>query len=340
VEGFSLPEKRSDRVVLEANLDYWDKTRFPRLRRIVFDNTMSQRDAVEAVKNGQGRVDLVTGLRPVETMRVAQSPFAAVVKNRGAAGPLFGRFNMRKTGSPWTDVRLRQAVNLAINRADLVRYAANGNGVIIPALVPPGGFGYDPGLKPYPFDPAAARERLREAGYPNGLPILLIAPEAFRVQTTVVSKMLEQAGFQVQYQILDPSTYNKKTDLSQLDRPAEQQPWDIALYSDFDWSTIPAQLHRRLTGSGGGAWSTETTEIRQLYDLLLRTVDRDRQQDLIRQMERRTHDQAYLVFLYNPIPLYAVNKAVAFVPYSDGWLRLAETSVTDQHWSVRKAGNP
>ena len=270
---------------------------------------------------------------------MAQSPFAAVVKNRGAAGPVFGKFNMRKTGSPWIDARLRQAVNLTINRADLVRYAANRNGVVVPALVPPGGFGYDPGLKPYPFDPAKARERLREAGYPNGLPILLIASEAFKVQATVMSKMLEQAGFQVQHRVLDPATYTKKTDLSRLDQPAEQQPWDIAMASDYDWSAVPAQLHRGLAGFGAGAWGTETTEIRRLYGLLLRTVDREKQQDLIRQMERRTHDQAYLVLLYSPIPLYAVNKTVAFVPYPDGWLRLAETSVTDQHWSVRKSAN-
>ena len=35
-----------------------------------------------------------------------------------------------------------------------------------------------------------------------------------------------------------------------------------------------------------------------------------------------------------------MNKAVSFVPYPDGWLRFAETSVTDQHWSVRNAARP
>ena len=65
---------------------------------------------------------------------MAQSPFAKVVKNRGNLGFVFGQFNMRKAGSPWRDVRLRQAVNLAINREDLIRYAAKGNGVIVPAL--------------------------------------------------------------------------------------------------------------------------------------------------------------------------------------------------------------
>ena len=74
MEGFSLPDKRTDRVILEANSDYWDKARLPRLQRIIFDNTLAQHDAVELVKTGEGRVDLVSELSPLETLRVAQSP--------------------------------------------------------------------------------------------------------------------------------------------------------------------------------------------------------------------------------------------------------------------------
>jgi len=74
VEGFSLPDKRTDQVILEANLEYWDKTRLPRLQRIIFDNTLAQHDAVELVKTGAGRVDLVSELSPLETLRVAESP--------------------------------------------------------------------------------------------------------------------------------------------------------------------------------------------------------------------------------------------------------------------------
>ena len=63
--------KRSDRVVLEADPHYWDRTRMPRVKRIVFDNTLSQQEAVELVKTTEGRVDLVSGLRPLDTLRVA-----------------------------------------------------------------------------------------------------------------------------------------------------------------------------------------------------------------------------------------------------------------------------
>src|SRR6266446_1621779 len=90
VEGFSLPDKRADRVVLEANPEYWDKTRLPRLQRLIFDNTLAQHDAVELVKTSEGNVDLVSELSPLETLRVAESPFAKVVKNRDSRAGVYG----------------------------------------------------------------------------------------------------------------------------------------------------------------------------------------------------------------------------------------------------------
>ena len=337
VEGFSLPHKRSDRVVLEANTDYWDKSRFPRLQRIIFDNTLKQKDAVELVKTGEGQVDLVSELRPLDTLRVAQSPFAKVVKNRGSFLTVFGMFNMRSAGSPWRDIRLRQAMNFAINRADLIEYAAKGNGEIIPALVPAQAFGYNADLPPYPFEPLKARQLLRDAGYPEGRPLTLIAPEELEVQATVVSKMLEQVGLTVELYILDAGAYNQKIFLSHLDQPAEQQSWDIALnmYSDELNFSIYTRYHY-FALDGYNDWVTEEPELRQLYEQTLRSPGREQQRALLQQMERHTSEHAYFLFLYNPIQLYAVNKAVEFVPHVTTRPNLAETSVTDQHWSVRK----
>jgi len=337
VEGAAVPNQRPDRVVLEANLDYWNPHRFPRLQRIIFDNTLGQKEAVDLVKSGEGRVDLVTGLSPLETLRVAQSPFAKVVKNRGSLTAVFGLFNMRKPGSPWTDVRVRQAVNVAINREDFLRYATKGNGVITATLLPPRSSGYNPTLAPYPFDPDKARHLLREAGYAEGLAVTLIAPEELEIQATVVSKMLEQVGLTVQLQILDPVTYTQKTMLDRLDGPPEQQLWDIALtrltdpinFPMFEFYSIPAL-------NGPFDWIAEEPELWQLHAQFVRTVDQEQQQGLMHQMEQHVHAHAYFLFLYNPIGLYAVNKAVEFEPYVGALLRLHETSVTEEHWSVRK----
>jgi len=249
-------------------------------------------------------------------------------------------FNMRKADSPWRDVRLRQAANLAINREDLLRYAAKGNGVVLPALLPVQAFGYDPDLAPYAFDPDKTRALLREAGYPDGLALTLIAPATLQVQATVVSKMLEMGGFRVDFQVLDPVTYGQKTAISYLEQSPEQQTWDIALASNVpDVANFPVyMIYHNFALDGQFDWVLEQPELRQLYEQVLGTVHREQQQALLRQMERHTRDQAYFLFLYNPIKLYAVNKAVEFVPYVNGFLILAETGVMDQHWSVRQQG--
>jgi peptide/nickel transport system substrate-binding protein len=290
------------------------------------------------VKTGEGRVDLVSELSPLDTLRVAESPFAKVVKSRGALNTVFGAFNMVKTGSPWTDLRVRQAVNFAINREDLIRYAAKGNGMIIPALIAVQEFGYDPALAPYPFNPVKARQLLHDAGYPNGLAVTVIATQALEVQAMVISKMLEQVGFKAELHILDPGTFNQKTYLSHLDRPAAQQVWDIALFpGGVNVENFPVfEVYHYFALDGPQDWVIEQPELRRLYEQVLQTVDREHQQGLIRQMERHTAEQAYFLFLYNPIKLYAVNKAVEFVPYVSGVLKLDKTAVTEQHWSVRQ----
>jgi ABC-type transport system substrate-binding protein len=309
----------------------------PRVQRIVFDNTLSPKEALELVKTGEGRVDLVNELRPLETLRVAQSPFAKVVKRRGALVTVFGQFNMRQAEGLWREVRLRQAVNYAINREDLIRYATRGNGVIIPALVAERAVGYDPDLAPYPFAPGTAQQLLREAGYPSGRPLVLIAPEDLEVQATVVSKMLEQVGLTVELQLLDAATYTAKTNLGRLEQPPEQQRWDIALWSRLDSLNFPPfNLYNILALDGANDWVIEEPELRQLYEQVLSAMDWEQQQGLIRQMERHTREQAYFLFLYNPIGLYAVNKAVEFAPHVTTLLYLTETTVTDEHWSIRK----
>ncbi len=336
MEGFSTPTRRSDRVVLEANPDYWDKSRFPRIKRIVFDNTIGHKEAIEMIKTGEGHVDMVTELSPLDTLRVAESPFAKVVKNRKTLTTVFGFFNMRKAESPWLDIRLRKAMNMAINRADLIRYATKGNGVIIPALISVKGFGYDPDLKPYPFDPDEARRLLRAAGYPEGRDITLLATEDLNVQATVVSNMLKYVGLRVKLRILDAAAFNSKTFLSDLDQPPERQSWDIALMSYLDFLNFPPfEIYHNFALDGTNDWLEEQPQLQQLYAQVLSTVDQQRQLALIRQMERHTRDQAYFLFLYNPIQLYAVNKAVTFVPYISA-LRFAQTTVSAQHWSVRK----
>jgi peptide/nickel transport system substrate-binding protein len=71
---------------------------------------------------------------------------------------------------PWLDKRVREAMNLAVNRQAIVEHLFLGEAQvntvpIIPSWVKEFG---NPAWKPYPYDPARAKRLLAEAGYPNG----------------------------------------------------------------------------------------------------------------------------------------------------------------------------
>ncbi len=295
-------------------------------------------------------MDVFADVRPLDTLRVAKSPFAKVVKERGALRNILGLFNMRKAGSPWRDRRLRQAANHAIKRAHLIRYAAKGNGVILPALLPPRAFGYDPTLKPYAFDPVRAQRLLREASHPNGLALTLIAPHSLVVQATVVSKIVEHVGFTVHLELLDMRTMHWRTHLYNVPAQVRANPtfdpvearhtWDIALKSTQLTGSLaavfPTPVYRVFALDGHSDWVIEHPTLRDLYKRLIPTTEQEQQRTLIHQMERHTRDQAYLLFLYNLIQLYAANKHVTFDPHPSGNWLLSTTSLTGEHWSMRQ----
>jgi ABC-type transport system substrate-binding protein len=70
---------------------------------------------------------------------------------------------------------------------------------------------------------------------------------------------------------------------------------------------------------------------------MARTVDEAAQDEKMRQLEQYVYDRAYAVFIYSALSLYAVNKEVNFVPQKSMALKLKETSVADNHWSVRSS---
>jgi len=62
-------------------------------------------------------------------------------------------------------VRVRRAVNYAIDWDPILRDIYHGYAARLSTAFLPSGFGYDPALRPYPYDPAKARQLLSEAGY-------------------------------------------------------------------------------------------------------------------------------------------------------------------------------
>ncbi|MBV8085291.1 MAG: ABC transporter substrate-binding protein [Chloroflexi bacterium] len=167
---------------------------------------------------------------------------------------LLSFFYWRVTGKPFDDVRVRQAVSLALDREELINDLFNGKGVYNSAL--PAGLGawwLDPksadfGASSVYFkrDVNKAKSLLAEAGYQNGLTVPMISTlnaygDVFNQGVELVQKEIKDAGINVTFQAQDYAAYVSSTYLGKfaegtmvwgLETPV-QEPNDY-LFSMYD----------------------------------------------------------------------------------------------------------
>jgi len=233
---------------------------------------------------------------------------------------------------------LRKAVNYAINRKELWKYAAKGNAYNLEGFpIPPGAYGHNPNLVPGTYNTTKARSLLREAGYPEGFEVKIITYEAWKLETQIIRRMLERIGLKAKFEVLTWPEYLRKTYILVLDKAPEEQDWDIEIgyVADFWGHTGTTFLAFGFLEDSHYRWIQYDPVYEDMFRDMARTVSADKQEEKMRQLAQYLQDRSYGLSIYSPLTLYAVNKEVNFVPFKDAHLRFEETSVTDKHWSVR-----
>jgi len=158
-----VPRERADLV---KNNDYWDKSRMAKTDRIVLVPIPDAMTRVNALLNGQ--VDIIETPPPDVVPQLKSAGFKLVQNVTPHVWPY--HFSTLP-GSPWTDIRVRKAANLAIDRDAIVRLL---NGLATPATgqmdVTSPWFG-KPAFKIH-YDLAAARKLMSDAGYSKEHPLV------------------------------------------------------------------------------------------------------------------------------------------------------------------------
>lgn len=158
-------------IEFAAVKDHWRKSpNFDRLRTVLVKEASTR---VAMLKTGQVDVARIS-LDEVQDVTKAGFKIAEDPQPTSVRIHLYATYY--DEAGPVKDVRVRQALNLAVNRQVIVDTLLHGKGQ--PAAVFPSSpisIGFPADLKPYPHDPAKARKLLADAGYPNGFSIKLFA---------------------------------------------------------------------------------------------------------------------------------------------------------------------
>jgi oligopeptide transport system substrate-binding protein len=154
---------RGRELVLTANPEYFDGS--PRLSRVVYRVFPGEQQ--EAMYDDFRKGKLEDTPIPTHDYRRIVTGQQHVYVKRPMLNVRFYGFNTRVP--PLTDRRVRAALTYAIDRETLNEELLLGRYTPAHGILPPGTLGFNPKLAASPYDPAKARELLKQAGYPNGL---------------------------------------------------------------------------------------------------------------------------------------------------------------------------
>jgi peptide/nickel transport system substrate-binding protein len=143
----------------------------PAFERVV--HTVVPNDAERIARVERGEADVADHVPLTEVDRLSRNPDLRVVSGAGLR-VLF--LVLRADRPPFSDPRVREAIDLALDRAELVRRALGGRAEAATQLVPPSIVGHSPSLRLPQPDPARARALLAAAGHAAGLEVRLDGP--------------------------------------------------------------------------------------------------------------------------------------------------------------------
>jgi peptide/nickel transport system substrate-binding protein len=285
---------RGDRIVLRRNPEYHTKG-LPRLDQVTFRFIPDPNAALAALQAGDIDV-LAFGLGPESVDVVRKNPSLQVIQGETTNDVILALNNGRK---PFSDVRVRRAVTHAINKEELVRGAMFGLGRILGTNVDPLNPYFVDMAKAVPYSPEKARQLLTEAGYPNGLDVVLKVPPQYpyTVRTgEVVVAQLAKAGVRVKLeqiewgQWLDRVYKNADYDMTII---GHAEAWDAKNYAN------PKYYFRY-----------DSPRFQELYRQSEATLDDAKRKAAYHELQKIMVDEAPVVWLYVYPRLVAAKKGV------------------------------
>jgi peptide/nickel transport system substrate-binding protein len=202
---------QKDHATYEANKTYWAGR--PCIDRLIIRGIPD--NSVRVLELEKGNVHVIDQINPQDYSRVRSGANTALFTGPGLN---VGYIGMNTDKEPFKDVRIRRAVNYAINRQAIVKAFYEGIGAVAKNPIPPTIWSYNGAIKPYEHNVAKAKALIAEAGYPNGLSTELWWPNRARPYLTQPQKIAEalqqqlgEAGIRVKLVTFEWATYLKKT---------------------------------------------------------------------------------------------------------------------------------
>ena len=302
-----------DRIVVQANENYWGDA--PEWSEVVFRPITSSGPRVAAILAGD--VDVIENPPVQDVPRLEADPNVEVfsgLSNRAIY--IFPDHERDDTPgvsgtngvNPFKDVRVRQAISMAIDRNAIAERIMGGQSIPAAELLPPGMFGASFDFEPTAYDPEGARALLAEAGFPDGFDLVLGTPNDRYINdeqiAQAIAQFLARIGINTTIDASTASTFFSRRN---------QQEFSLFLAG---WgaptgemsSPLTALVHTRnpdigMGGTNAGRYSNP--EVDALIQEALQTVDSEAREKLLQQASRMAMEDFGIIPIHYEVSSWA-----------------------------------
>jgi len=310
---------KDDHITLEANDNYWIER--PQLDKLIFKVIPDPSARLMALEVGE--VQGIEYPNPADFARINANKDLVLMTQPGmnigymAMNTGYGYEDANENGvrdpdEPWiktpgyfeplTKKKVRQAINMAIDKQSIVDNLYMGTAIKAKNGMPPFMLGYNDEIQDYPYDPAKAKELLTEAGYPNGFEVTLYVMPVSRPYMfdppkigEAIQSYLGAIGIRVKFYQVDWGTYLQETEAGKHQMCLLGWTGDNGDPDNFMNVLYGANACSIGTAGNYAFFNDENVQI--LLSKALQTYDKEKRAEYYKKAQEVIHEDAGWVYL-------------------------------------------
>lgn len=310
-----------DRIDLKANESYWGTV--PAIKNVVW--RVIPEVATRSIEVEAGSVDIALDIQATELERLESNENVKIFRHE-ASSINFMCFNTQI--EPFNNVKVRQAINMAIDKEAIYQVVYQSTGKIAQAPMSSVVWSFNDQLEQTPYDVEAAKALLAEAGYPNGFTMTITCDQdQKRLDTAeMIQAQLAQIGITVEVAPMERGAFIDKViegslQMFGLGWSSDTGDPDYALFASF---------HSSMHGAGGNMSFYTNEKVDELLELGRTSTDPEVRKEAYMEAQEIIWEEVPCIFLQCPEDLYAYSARVQnFGVYYNGELRIPEFSFAE-----------
>jgi peptide/nickel transport system substrate-binding protein len=313
---------KGERIVLERFDEYYggapdiEPVSVAKVKTLIFKPIPEPASRLAALKAGE--CSIIQDLPPHLVESLKNDVKIKVLTAEGTRSYFVG---LNCTKKPFKDVRVRQAMNHAVNIEQIIDSILEGMARWLIGPLVPGCFGYNEALNPYQYDPEKARRLLKEAGYPNGFEVELDTDSDLKEVAEAIANQLADIGVKAKVRVWEWGVLKPQLD-------ANERHMFISSWGNASLDPVDILLPTLRSGGAGNYTGYSNSKVDELLDRASVEMDLNLRAELFREAQALIHQDAPWIFGYSLKEIHAARQEVEnWQPRPDGMLHMHDVFI-------------